>query len=350
MPAVSVIIPTFNRARFVVEAVESVLSQSYGDFEVVVVDDGSTDDTVQALQRIQDPRVRRIQQANAGRSAARNRGFAASTGGYVVFLDDDDLFLPRKLEWQVDFLNDNPDAGMVVSGFHYVDVDGKILKTARPWVKVPVLDWRNCVHHYEALHLSAVLIRRPALECITPLFDRTLEPCEDTDFFVRLRLSGCEMAWLKEPVCCYRQHGTSTVGTIGGEVLRMTIGRALATWFAREDLPPEMLEERRDIEARFDLFTACRAYQFGEIAAGQRLLKSALNAFPAWGSTLFPETVARFVGFVESDPRRFVETVFQNLPAEHSHLASLKTDVYRRFLTRVTMAAKEGEGPLGEPD
>jgi len=91
-----------------------------------------------------------------------------------------------------------------------------------------------------------------------------------------------------------------------------------------------------------------RAYRCAEAEAGQRLLTSALRAFPEWETSVFPEIVAQFVGFVGSDPRFMVETVFEHLPAEYTRLAGLKRDVYRRFLARVAAAGRDGEGPLGE--
>ncbi|HQK76262.1 MAG TPA: hypothetical protein PKZ25_08695, partial [Candidatus Hydrogenedentes bacterium] len=129
---------------------------------------------------------------------------------------------------------------------------------------------------------------------------------------------------------------------------REFVGRILPTWFAREDLPPEMRAEQLHIEAYFDLVSAMRAYRSAESEAAQRLLTSALRAFPEWETTVFPETVAKFVGYVGSDPRTLIETVFENLPPEYTRLAGLKRDVYRRFLARVAAAGRDGEGPLGE--
>src|SRR5271156_2034659 len=99
-PAVSVIIPTYNYGRFVTEAVDSVLAQSYTDHEVIVVDDGSVDDTPERMQPYAE-RVRYLRQPNQGPSAARNNGIEAARGEYVAFLDADDLWHPRKLEAQL---------------------------------------------------------------------------------------------------------------------------------------------------------------------------------------------------------------------------------------------------------
>src|SRR5687767_13189801 len=99
-PLVSVIIPTYNRASVVCRAIDSVLGQTYGNIEVIVVDDGSTDETLERLHSYGD-RIRVLTQANAGPSVARNRGIAVATGGIVAFLDSDDYWLPTKVARQV---------------------------------------------------------------------------------------------------------------------------------------------------------------------------------------------------------------------------------------------------------
>jgi glycosyltransferase involved in cell wall biosynthesis len=102
MPTVSVIIPTYNRANYICEAIDSILAQTYADYEIIVVDDGSTDGTRQALQRwIDDGTICYYYQENRGESAARNHGIRKARGQYIAFLDSDDLFLPTKFEKQV---------------------------------------------------------------------------------------------------------------------------------------------------------------------------------------------------------------------------------------------------------
>src|SRR5262245_27326295 len=104
MPRVSVIIPTFNRADLIGETVESVLSQTFDDFEIIIVDDGSTDSTKEVIRRFDGP-INYLYQENRGLSCARNRGFDASSGDYVCFLDSDDVWNPRMLERQVSLLD-----------------------------------------------------------------------------------------------------------------------------------------------------------------------------------------------------------------------------------------------------
>ena len=112
MPRVSVIIPAYNRADLLPQAIASVLAQTYRDFEVIVVDDGSTDDTAAVAEQF-GRAVRVIRQANAGEGAARNRGIVAATGELIAFLDSDDLWLPTKLARQVDFFKNDLSIGLV---------------------------------------------------------------------------------------------------------------------------------------------------------------------------------------------------------------------------------------------
>lgn len=118
MPTVSVIIPTYNRSQYIIETLESVFEQSYSDYEIVVINDGSTDDTEQILTtHISSGSIRYFYQDNQGESAARNHGIRVAQGKYIAFLDSDDLILPTKLEKQVDFLENHPEIGFVHSNF-----------------------------------------------------------------------------------------------------------------------------------------------------------------------------------------------------------------------------------------
>ena len=117
MPRVSVVIPLYNKEESVRAAVDSVLRQSYEDFELIVVDDGSTDSSVSVVAGIGDRRIRLVAQANAGPGAARNRGLGEAHGEYVAFLDADDEWEPRFLELAVDALDRHPDCGAWISGY-----------------------------------------------------------------------------------------------------------------------------------------------------------------------------------------------------------------------------------------
>src|SRR5688500_8555852 len=128
-PLVTVVIPTFNYASWVVEAIESVRVQTIADFEVMVVDDGSTDDTALRVGALvaADHRLHYYQQANQGLSAARNTGIAKARGKYIAFLDADDKWKPRKLELQLALFARCAEVDVVYAGFAFMDEQGQLL-------------------------------------------------------------------------------------------------------------------------------------------------------------------------------------------------------------------------------
>ncbi len=123
-PIISVVIPTYNRAAFICRAVDSALGQTYAPLEVVVVDDGSKDDTREVLRKYGD-RIRYVAKENGGVSSARNVGVREATGEYIAFLDSDDTWVPEKLAVQMDIFRAHPDYGMVLSECAQVTAEGK---------------------------------------------------------------------------------------------------------------------------------------------------------------------------------------------------------------------------------
>jgi glycosyltransferase involved in cell wall biosynthesis len=181
-PQVSVIIPTYNRARIIKEAVDSVLAQDFKHFELIVVDDGSTDNTSDVLAPYGDD-VSIFFQENKGVSAARNRGIAEASGQFIAFLDSDDLWLPKKLATQVDFFNQTPDA--LICQTEEVWIRNGIRVNPKKRHKKPsgMIFERSL-----ALCLvspSAVMMRRELLDSAGG-FDETLPVCEDYDLWLRI--------------------------------------------------------------------------------------------------------------------------------------------------------------------
>lgn len=127
-PLISVIIATYNRAAYLPFAVDSILNQTYRNLELIIVDDGSADNTQEVLAHLQsDPRVRSIRQRNAGQGAATNRGISLARGDYIAFLDDDDAWIPQKLELQVSAMEADKDAAVIYSPLSYIDQTGNPL-------------------------------------------------------------------------------------------------------------------------------------------------------------------------------------------------------------------------------
>lgn len=184
-PCVSVIIPTYNRAHFVADAVASVLSQDFPDFEVIVVDDGSTDSTAAAMAQFNDPRLVFMQQENRGRSQARNRALEMARGRYIAFLDSDDLYMPGKLALQVDYLDCHPVVGMVYTSAHCVDYSGRLLEeryiaSVSGWIYKAIAFFRPVT-----ITLPTVMARRE-LFAHAGGFDEKMHRFEDTDMWRRI--------------------------------------------------------------------------------------------------------------------------------------------------------------------
>jgi glycosyltransferase involved in cell wall biosynthesis len=127
MPLISVIIPAYNAQKTIRETIESVLNQTFKDFEIIVIDDGSQDSTVEIVSAFSDPRLRLFSYPNAGVSATRNRGLAQANSEFISFLDADDLWTPDKLEAQLRALEANPQAAVAYSWTDYIDESSQFL-------------------------------------------------------------------------------------------------------------------------------------------------------------------------------------------------------------------------------
>jgi len=181
-PLVSVIIPTYNRGWTLKEAVDSVLAQDFTDFELIVVDDGSTDNTQEILSSYKEDIII-LQQENKGVSAARNRGIASASGQYVSFLDSDDLWLPQKLSTQIDFFNANPDALICQTEEKWIR-DGTFVNPKKRHKKLSGDIFEQSLYLC-LVSPSAVMIKRSLFEN-TGMFDKSLPACEDYDMWLRV--------------------------------------------------------------------------------------------------------------------------------------------------------------------
>lgn len=277
MPTFSVVIPTFQRPKLLREAVRSVLAQTFADFEVIVVEDGVQDGQDNALDAINDARVRHIIQEHAGRSAARNRGIAEARGEWIAFLDDDDLYLPNKMASEISFLNTHPCVDLVACGTSVTTIDGVELQSYSPRTSDPsptLLDLLNgCM-----FATCGVTVRKEALAQMDVCFDPALEYAEDWDFYLRLGLTGAQMAWLPEILSVYRGYRREAAELL----LEMNRSgkQVLDRFFARPDLSPEVLERKNEAYTRFHLSWACRAYVCQASLLAQRELLRALRYQP----------------------------------------------------------------------
>ncbi len=206
MPKVSVIIPGYNYGHFLGEAIESVLAQTRPAHEIIVVDDGSTDDTPAVAHRY-DGKVHYIRTPNGGVSRARNTGIAAATGDLLAFLDADDRWLPRKLELQTAEYEAKPDAGLVHTGSRVFDQEtGAILCEFRAGDALDVHALIRCC----SISASSVMISRGIFEKVEK-FDEALVGTEDWDLWLRIAVAH-RIAACPEVLVEYRSHGRSLSG------------------------------------------------------------------------------------------------------------------------------------------
>lgn len=198
-PLVSVVIPVFNAADTVVAAVRSVLGQTYPHLEVLIVDDGSPDDSIERCRSLADPRIRILQQSNRGLAGARNSGIRQAKGAFIGFLDSDDLWDPTKVERHLQHFRQRPEVGLSFSCSRFIDESGQplgILQLGRLTdISPQYLFCRNPIGNG-----SSVLMRREALEAIgfeadvhgqveRFWFDDTFRQSEDVECWLRLALT-----------------------------------------------------------------------------------------------------------------------------------------------------------------
>ena len=212
-PLVSVVMPVFNAGRYLRAALDSVLAQTFGDFELVAVDDGSTDDSPAILREYQarDDRIRIVSRANTGIVGALNDGVGASRGQLIARMDADDIAMPERFERQVAFLRDNPDYVLVGSQVLLIDPDGAPLCPKRDTEYThEKIDWAHLHHRWPLVHPS-VIIRRSALEAVGG-YRAKYQWLEDLDLFLRLAEVG-KLASLPAVLLQYRLHTGSVCHT-----------------------------------------------------------------------------------------------------------------------------------------
>ncbi len=239
MTTVSVIIPTYNYGRYLGQAIQSALDQTFPPYEVIVVDDGSTDETPQVLAAF-GTRIRSVRQANAGVGAARNKGIAMARGEYIALLDSDDIWMPEKLELQMSRFAEDPSLGLVHCGAETFDESGRTLNTwlggMEGWVADEMLRFAPDVIRACS---SIVFPKRVAEE--VGGFDTRLPPSDDWDFCHRVA-ARYPVGYVRKGLLRYRQHG----GGLHRDVRRMEMAMQISL--------AKAFESRDDADLRKDAY------------------------------------------------------------------------------------------------
>jgi glycosyltransferase involved in cell wall biosynthesis len=209
MPTVTVVIPAYNAIRYLSETMETVLNQTYQDFEVLVINDGSTDETPNWVNKLseKEPRVRMVSQANQGLAGARSSGVINARGKYIAFIDADDLWELTKLAKQVDSLESNPQAGLCYTWTALADSEGKA--TGRVINSDAEGDvWKQLTEMNIVCCGSTPMIRRSCFDDVG-LFAHDISPSDDWDMWWRIS-AKYPFTVLKEPLIRYRQHSNNS--------------------------------------------------------------------------------------------------------------------------------------------
>ena len=335
MPRVSVIIPTYNRAHLVERAIDSVLTQDFADFEIIVVDDGSTDETPIKLSRYGDSRICYLRKENGGLASARNAGIAQAHGEYIAFLDDDDTFLPTKLSLQAQLLDVRPEIGVVAGGWLFVDeASGRTTKVF-PWEFQGNLDLKAWLFA-SLFPVHAALVRRQWLQEVGG-FDQAFPRLEDWDLWLRLAYAGCPMRWSEALVCCYHFHETNMVRDAVSQ--KQWYLAVLDKFFGQDSLPIEIQEMRNAAYAWSYLSGSCLEYGAGAVDLAKQDMARAIHLDPTLMTRQESGLFDAVLGWarhpvIGPDPIAFINVVLNNLPEEAAGLERQR----RRALGRLHMA------------
>lgn len=206
MCIVSIIIPTYNHSDLILDTLKSAFAQTFNDYEVIVINDGSPDDTAHVLSPLSKAgKIHYFEQENQGQSATRNRGLREARGEFVAFLDDDDLWPVDKLEWQVAYLRDNPDVGVVGGGTEFIDEQGEL--TGQGYTHEIPVTFNSLFSGNPFVSPGQTLIRGSCLNQVGGL-DENLWGADDFDLWFRLS-KCCEIKVLPHISLYYRVHSSN---------------------------------------------------------------------------------------------------------------------------------------------
>jgi len=298
-PVVSIVIPTYNRASLLPRALDSIIAQTMTEWEIILVDDGSTDATQEVVLRYRAQLADRfviIRQINQGSSAARNHGIERARGRYVAFLDSDDEFMPTKLKRQADLLERRNDLGMVFSDYSYIDLDGNrhssMLAPFSPRMQGLIAER---IGSSEAVFVENVfdellkgyfmativgMVRRDILGD-TIRFPVGFAYAEEWHFYLKV-VRAARVGYIDEPLCLH--HHVRGSLSRSDEVKNTEALRVLLD-FMRRDLEPLTRRQRRILDDHWA--RACRqcgydAYRMGDFKEASRWFRVAFGAGPSW--------------------------------------------------------------------
>ena len=285
MTRVSIIIPAYNYGHYLAEALESVARQTHADWECVIVDDGSTDNTREVAHHYveRDPRFRYLRQDNRGPAAARNHGIAETSGAYLQFLDADDKLAPSKVELHARYLDEHPDVDLVYSEatFFRTEEPDRVLYSMHGHLSRPMMQKvngnREALRKLQEFNITppvAMFARRTVVER-AGLFNEATRGTEDWDYWLRCAIAGYEIRYVhtEQPVAFIRTHATS-LSRSSERMIRSLIKGALTF----HETPASRQWSGPILPAIYEMALGIDAVEHGRRREGVRRLSSAARA------------------------------------------------------------------------
>ena len=335
MKLISIIIPTYNHALFISDAVNSCLEQTYPNIEIIVVDDGSTDNTKQILEPYSS-KIKYIYQKNAGPAAARNNGARASNGSYLLFLDSDDWLSSEQIALQIIELDKRPEYGLVYSAWKNVDETNKqIIGEVRPKTEGDVL--QKLLLRELFFSPGAALIRKECFDNVGPFEERKeFMRSEDTEMWVRIAAANYPFAYLDEPLFFHRVVKNSLSHNYASH--SQSEFARLEKFFNRKDLDAEIMEIKPLAFSLIHFEYCAKYYNIKNLPEGQKHLRLAIKTCPQQikNSDWVLEWLAGYsLDPAVENPENFINNFFSNLPKEAESIKKLQKKALGRYHTAV---------------
>ncbi|MBO9585970.1 MAG: glycosyltransferase [Flavobacterium sp.] len=295
---ISIIIPTYNRAHLILETLDSILLQSYQNWECIIIDDGSTDETDVVLRKYiqQDSRFQYFKRPDGilkGPNSCRNYGFDLSNGNYIKWFDSDDILLPNALEYISNNFSNSPD--LIVSSLQYVDFNKNVLKKKHVFLSKDVL------HDYFkgkiAYYICTPTWKKSFLEKQSYLFDETITNLDDWDFNLRMLYKEPTVIYLDEELIQYRIHDSSLsheIGKLNFDEIKSefkAIKKHISIIEKNKKLSPNILKEHLKVRCKFILRQALVENNKYKVYYFVELLSIQLKLFK------FSEAIKTTIGF-----------------------------------------------------
>jgi glycosyltransferase involved in cell wall biosynthesis len=275
MPKVSVVIPAYNAMTYLPQTIDSVLDQTFTDFEILVINNSSSDNIIEWVSQIQDSRITLITQENQGATNSRNTGILKAKGEYIAFLDADDLWEKTKLEKQVSCLEQNPSVGLVYTWTQLIDSTGKLLKFSVTHEEEGYI-WEKIVIQDVVGSGSCAMVRASCFEEVG-LFDRDVGIADDFDMWIRIA-AAYEFAVVKECLVLYRQHQNNA--SKNRQKVIQTHAQIIEKSF--KDVPLNLLYLRNRAYANLCRYQSWLALADGNYPEAKLLFKHATLHNPNW--------------------------------------------------------------------